>query len=312
MTSCACGSQGALSHIAVVPTGETFDDTSERYDFVSENLQLVEAIVGNQGITGSLDLFADHIRNGPAFVQGSIMMNVSAKELENWLPRILRGTKVSNDHLPGEESPAVDIMVKRDQATFVYTGLQVDKMLLRASATSDEPSLVEMMLTFVGIDEEAGIWPTPEPERVRSGVLYWLQADSTLTLNAEPYPFEAFNLQFDNMLQPLIRNALRPLCIRSEGRRVKFNPTLTLCEASADNLYWDRLDGEGSLSFLSTKNLADANSETTFKFGRLYGRKVSPNTRGKTETFLPLDLMSYPGASLTENQSLRVTNRYPA
>jgi hypothetical protein len=312
MTSCACGSQGALSHIAVVPAGGTFNSSSERYDFVSENLQLVEAIVGNQGITGSLDLFADHIRNGPAFVQGSIMMNVSAKELENWLPRILRGTKVSNDHIPGNDSPAVDIMVKRDKVTFVYTGLQVDKMLLRASATSDEPSLVEMMLTFVGVEEEEGTWPDPEPTRVRDGVLYWLQADSTLDLNGAEYPFESFNLQFDNMLQPLIRNSLRPVCIRSEGRRVKFNPTLTLCEDSADNLYWDRLDGDGQLSFLSDKNLEDSDSETTFKFGRLYGRKVSPNTRGKTETFLPLDLMSYPGASLTENQSLRVTNRFPA
>lgn len=304
---CPCGSQGALSELAI-DNGSTI----ERYDFVAEDVRLVESIVGNQGITGSLDLYADHIRNGPAFVSGGLMMNVSARELENWLPRILRGAKIGDVHFPGELSPSFDMIIRRDKATFKYTDVQVDKALFRAAANSEEPSLVEMMLTFVGIDEESSTWPNPAPDRLRDNNLYWLMADSTLTLNGDNYSFESFNLQFDNMLQPLMRNSLRPVCIRSEGRRVRFQPQIPLCQETADNLYHTRLDGALSLDFLSSKNLAVSTSQTRFDIGRVYGPKVTPRTRGRTETFLPLDLMGYPGADEDLDPSLKVTNRFPA
>jgi hypothetical protein len=210
----------------------------------------------------------------------------------------------------------MDIMVKRDQSTFVYRGLQVDKALFRASGSlnQNEPGLLEMMLSVEGIDEEAsaGTWPTPEPARDGDDVLYWLMADSTLTLIGTAYPFEAFNLLIDNMLQPLMRNSLRPSCIQSQGRRVQFQPRLTLCSDSANNLYFTRPDGTASLSLASSKYLGNNNSETTFTLGRVYGRKVTPQTRGRTETFLDLDLGVYPGENPVTTPVVKVTNRFPA
>lgn len=310
--SLQCGSQGALTEIAVVEAGGEFGEESERYDFVAEDLHLNESIVGMQGLTGKLDLFADHRRRSVGYVSGGIMMNVSALELERWLPRILRGSKVSDTHFPGDEKRAVDILVKRDKATFLYTGLEVDKAFFRAAATSQEPSLMEMMLTFVGVDEAEGEWPAEPPARLRDNLLYWLQADSTLTLNETAYPFESFNLVFDNMLQPLMRNSLRPVCIRSEGRRVAFQPQLPLSADAIEDLYHTPLDAAGELVFESSKNLGDSDSETKFEFGRLFGRKVSPSTRGRTETFLRLDLGSYPGADEDDNPSLKISNKFPA
>jgi len=307
VSDCNCGSQGALSEVAIID-GESV----ERYDFVREDLGLREAIVGDQGITGRLYLFADHIRDGPAFVAGGMMMNVSARELENWLPRILRGTKTDNTHFPGNETPDFDIIVRRDKATFRYNDCQVDKCLIRASATSEQPSLVEMMLTFVGKNEVEGTWPDPAPARLRDNNLYWLMADSTLTLNGDEYPFEAFNLQYDNMLEPLIRNSLRPICIQSQGQRVRLQPMIPLCAASASNLYFTRLDGAVSLHFESDKNLDVSTSETNFQIGRVYGPKVTPSTRGKVETFLPLDLVGYPGADEDLEPLLKVLNIFPA
>jgi len=304
---CPCGSQGALSEIAVVTDGGT-----ERYDFVAEDLQLNETLVGNQGITGKLDLFADHIRRGPAFVSGGIMMNVSPLELENWLPRILRGTKTGDVHFPGEESPEFDIIVKRDKAVYRYTDLQVDKALFRASANSEEPGLLEMMLTFVGVDEESATWPDPAPTRLRDNVLYWLLGDSTLTINSVEYYMEAFNLQIDNMLRPMMRNSLRPVCIRSEGRRFRFQPAVTHCADTVANLYFGEIDAAGQLAFESTKNLDNSDSTTLFDFARLLGPKVTPQTRGRTETFLRLDLSSYPGDDLETDPSLKVTNTFPS
>jgi len=304
---CPCGSQGALSEIAVVS-----DSGTERYDFVAEDLQLNETIVGDQGITGTLDLFADHHRRGAAFVSGGIMLNVSPLELENWLPRIFRGTKIGDTHFPGEESPEFDIIVKRDKATYRYTDLQVDKALFRASANSEEPGLLEMMLTFIGVDEEPGTWPDPAPERLRDNVLYWLLGDTTLTINSVEYYMEAFNLQIDNMLRPLMRNSLRPVCIRSEGRRFRFQPAVTHCADTVANLYFGDLDAAGRLAFESTKNLDNSDSTTIFDFARLIGPRVTPSTRGRTETFLRLDLSSYPGDDLVTDPSLKVTNTFPA
>ena len=303
---CPCGSQGVLSEIAVIDGA-----TTERYDFVAEDLQLNEVLVGDQGITGKLDLFADHIRRGAAYVSGGIMMNVAPLELENWLPRIFRGTKVGNTHFPGEGSPEFDIIVKRDKAVYRYTGLQVDKALFRASTNSQEPGLLEMMLTFVGIDEETSTWPDPAPARLRDNVLYWLLGDTTLTINNVDYYMEAFNLQIDNMLRPLMRNTLRPVCIRSEGRRFRFQPAITHCANTVANLYFGELDAAGRLAFESTKNLDNSDSTTIFDFARLLGPKLTPSTRGRTETFLRLDLSSYPGADLETDPSLKVTNTFP-
>lgn len=319
MSVCGCGSQGVLTTLAVMDSAAegdpdvTFDDTAERYDFIYENIGLNSTVVGDQGLAGSLDLRAEHIRTGPAYVSGSLMMNISPQELEAWLPRILRGAKTGDVHAPGALKPAIDIMIKRDQVTFIYRGLQVDKALFRANTAINqaEPGLVQMLLTFVGVDEEKGTWPDPEPARLTEDVLFWLAADSTLTLASVEYAMEAFNFQIDNMLEPLMRNTLRPTCIRSNGRRVRFQPRLTLCEDNADDLYFTPLDGTGSLSFLSSKYLGNSDSSTIFTFGRLYARPITPETRGRTETFLDLDLGTYPGVDAVANPVVAITNTYP-
>lgn len=314
MTSiCDCGSQGGLSELCIV-----VGSTTTRFDFVVENIGLKnpqgdgEAIVGNQGITGSLDLFADHIRKSIAWVEGSIIMNMSAKELDVWLPLILRGSEVSDTHSPGLLSPSFDVIVKRDQGTFKYTGCQVDKFLMTARAIQDEPSLVTMVISIIGKDEEQATWPNPAPARLATDNLYWLMADSTLTLNSNEYSFESFNFLYDNMLTPLIRNSLRPVCIRSEGRRVRMQPQLPMCSNTLTNLYWTPLDAAGSLNFQSSKNLGNSNTQTNFQFGRLYGPKITPSTRGKSETYLQLDLESYPGANPATDPSLKVYNKFPS
>ena len=309
---CDCGSQGGLSELAIV-----VGSTTTRFDFVVEDVGLRspqgdgEAIVGNQGITGSLDLYADHIRKSIAWVQGSIVMNMSAKELDVWLPLILRGTEVSDTHSPGLLSPSFNAIFKRDQGVFQYNDLQVDKFLITARAIQDEPSIVTAVISVIGKDEVQGTWPNPAPPRLATNNLYWLMADSTLTLNGNEYSFEQFNLLYDNQLTPLFRNSLRPVCIRSEGRRVQFQPQLPMCSNSLSNLYWTPLDASGSLRFQSSKNLGVSTSETNFQFGRLYGPKISPSTRGKSETFLQLNLGSYPGANPATDPVMKVYNVFP-
>jgi hypothetical protein len=305
-----CGSQGGLSTILVEPANSAFDVNSLRYDFIAEDLGLIETMPGGNGLAGRLDPNVEHVRDGPAYVRGRIMMHISPNELDFWLPYILRGTEAADVHIPADATDKqLDIMVKRDDATFVYTDLQVNSCMWRSNTAmgGDEPQLVEMMLDFVGVDEESGTYPVTPPPVPNTNKLFWLAADSVLVLNSVTYPYESFNLMHHNNLVVLMRNALRPQCIRSKYRQVRFQPRLPLSSDSAANLIFTKLDGGGSLTFDATANLSLA-SETIFTFDRLRGPRRSPRTRGRTETFHDLDLIAWAGVDPTVNPSISVKN----
>lgn len=324
--SCACGSEGTLTTMLVEPSvgnpsTATFDENSERYDFVSEDMKFREWTVGTQDIVGSLERSISHRRTGPGLAGGRLMMHISPKELEFWIPRILFNTTKAGDvWSTGYETVEFDILIKRDQVVFKYTNMQVASAIFRSSAQfTDEPQLVQMMLTFLGRDEVKGTWPVTIPDPPSDNVLYWLHGDSTLSLGTSPYDYteeyymEAFNLEIDNRLDPKFRNSLRPICIRSQGRIIKFQPRVPLCEQNADDLYFSGFDASGQLKFSGDKNLGEspADSLTQFDFSRLYGTKVTPQTRGRTETFLDLDLESFPGADPSAAPAITITNTWP-
>jgi hypothetical protein len=295
------------------PSTATFDVNSERYDFVAEDIKYREWVVGTQDIAGSLERSVAHRRTGPGLVGGRLMMHISPKELEAWIPRIfLAPAKVGDVWTPGYETKEFDILIQRELVTFKYANVQVASAMFRSTSDlTDEPQLVEMMLTFIGRIEGKGEWPDPIPDAPSDDVLYWLHGDSTLTLNGTEYHMDAFNLLIDNRLTPLFRNSLQPVCTRSQGRIIKFNPRVPLCETNADNLYFTNFDASGQLLFSGDKNLGEdpVESLTQFDFTRLYGTKVTPQTRGRTETFLDLDLESFVDAG---DPAMTITNTWPA
>lgn len=321
-----CGSEGAFSILCVTSAGGTLDASSERYDFIMEDLALRERIVGLNSINGSLDLTAAHRREGEAFVVGRIMMNISPKELDNWLPRMLRGSEASNVHSPGILSPEFDVHIKRDDAAFKYTNCQVSSWMIRSSAsTGREPQLLELTLTIIGYDEESITWPGTIPDPPADDVLFWLQADSALTfldngaagfatsdvIDDAAWPFDAFNLVMDHNLVPKFRNSLRPICIRSMSRRTRMQVRLPLSEESATQLHFNRIDCGVNLNFSSSTNLGNSDSSTIFDMPRMFGEKRSPRTRGRTETFLDLDLQGYPGDDPSTDPVITITNDFP-
>jgi len=201
-------------------------------------------------------------------------MNVTPKELDAWLPRILGGTETANVHSPGNALPAFDMLIKRDTATYRYNECMIASATFSAETSvggdeDDEPSLVKMMLTIMGKDEVQGTWAEAIPDVDEEHKLYWIAADSDLTLMGTAYPFDSFRLVINNMLKPHIRNSLRPVCIQSQGRVVNFAPVIPKSATAVTNLYWTRPNGAGSLAFAGSKYIANSEYVTTFYHGQV-------------------------------------------
>lgn len=311
-----CGSEGAFSALAIDEVGATFDADSERYEFLAENIGLREGIVKGLGLTGELDTLSSHLRPGAGYVAGNLMMNISPKEFDLWIPRFLGGTETSNVHSMGSTFPAFDMLIKRDKGTFKYSNCYVTQAMIECetkinSEGDDEPQLIKLTMAILGFDESSGqTWPDPGPDIDLQNKLYWLSGDSTLTLNSTAYPFDWFRLVINNMMRPRLRNNLRPVCIESHGRSVLIDTLIPHSATAHSNLYNTRLNGAGSLSFASSKYLGNSDSSTIFTLAKLYQEKQTPQTRGRTETHLPLRLH----ASKNDNSTdvLTITNTFPA
>jgi hypothetical protein len=301
----------------------TFDANSERYEILAENVQYTDVTLGGNGLTGGIDPIFAHLRPGTRVVFGRILMEVGPTELDFWLPRIL-----GNDPTPATDPQEYttsevfdlkpfDIMMQRDQGTVIYRHLAVQSAVLRARASIEgDEQIMQLGINVIGYEEHdgTGLWPDPEPALPTDVRLYWLLGDGTLTLDTdnpnaqEEYYFDAFNLLFNNNLQPLVRNFLRITCLQSRGRDIRLQTSTPYTSDSHSKLYINRFAGAGVLKFQGTKNLsgtAQSTYETIFTFPNLYQTRRTPQTSGPGEIPLSLDLQAYRDGA---NEPIVITN----
>ena len=317
-----CGSLGSLARLAVedsILTGEcppaTFDADSTRFEFLSETIQYTDVILGSDGLTGTIDKIANHLRSGTRVVFGRLMMEVGPHEIDFWMPRILGKTGNNSSPYTTAETfdlKPFDIMLDRDGGTVIYRHCAVNWALFRSRASIDgNEQVMQMTLDIIGYEEHDSEWPTPGPALPTGDRLYWLLGDGKLTLDTETlsgsssgassgdfdeYYFDSFNLLINNNLRPLTRNFLNITCLQSGGRDIRLQVSTPYDATSHEYLYIDRFDGSGVLNFLGTKNLEGEVGEdyiTTFTFPRLYQTRRTPSVSGPGDIPLSLDLESY-------------------
>lgn len=301
-----------------------FTSGSERYFPLSENIQFTDTVVGSNGLTGTLDRIANHLRPGTRFVIGRLLMEVGPNELANWLPRILgndpSGTTYTTamDH----ELKPFDLLFQRDQGTVIYRHCVVSRALFRAAASLDsdpESQVLRMALDIVGAEEHDAEWPAEGPGIPQENRLYWLfgDCDFELQINTPPadataLPIDAFNLLIDNNLDFKSRNSLWISFMRARERVIRLQATTPYTEDVHDELYINRFDGPGTLRFRGNKNLAGAPEEpwlTEFSFPRLYQQRITPTTSGRGEIVKSLELTAY----RTHNEEpISITNQLTA
>jgi hypothetical protein len=206
------------------------------------------------------------------------------------------------------------MLIKRDTATHKYTDCLVASAQFSAETSiggddaDDEPSLIQLLLTIMGKDETSGTWPASPPPIDELNKMYWIAADSTLTLMSTAYPMDSFRLVINNMLKPKIRNELRPVCIQSQGRIVQFAPVIPASAAAVTALYNTRPSGAASLAFSGAKYLDEEDYATTFTMLNVFGQKVTPATKGRQEIPLQLNMTAYKSGT---DASISILNSFP-
>ena len=318
------GSMGALSALLVEASNTsgdpcvpaTFDDNSEIYVILQENLRYTDELIGNKGLTGTIDRTKAYSRHGARVVAGQITLQVGTFDLDGWLPRIM-GNPASGDTFAMDDEfnlVPFDIMVKRDLGTAIYRHCGVRAAVFNCQASGGEGQILTLTLDIVGFEEHTSTYPSPAPAVSTNNRAYWLIGDAELSLtpsggSSGEYFFDSFSLRIDNGLTPLIRNFLHPTALQSRGREVTLRASTPYTSASHTSLYINEFRGGGSISFTDKDSTGEPQtaSSTTFTLNDLVSIRRTPSITGPGEIPLFIDMVAHRSGSTAP---LSVTNVY--
>ena len=308
-----CGAVGSLAKLIVEPgaSTHTFDSNSEPYAFVYESMQSRRVTAGGRVIWGTRsDPSARRVKTSYVPV-GRLHIQPGPLALDNWLPRILGGTKTGNNIDPAETLPSFGMMIHRDNGVFQYNDCVVGQAIITGQSgpsEGGEAEVIDLVMviyarTEVGPDDGSPpSWPV-SPPALQEGAqhLPYVFGQGALTLAATAVSFDRFALSIDNMIAVRMRNSLTPTCFLPQGRRVGLSvqmPFLTATHTIAYNAW--NAGVAGSLVFT-----AGAYSLTA-TFPHLRNTYQSPTVPGKTE--IPLELSFDCLSTVAAGYEIRFTN----
>lgn len=317
------GSVGVFTSMLVENSDESdpcdtavFDDQSERYEILAENIRYTDVLLGGNGLTGTIDRTGIHTRHGARVVTGQFTLEVGPYEIASWFPRIFGGSTSGNTISTAEEfnlNP-FDIMLKRDQGTVIYRHCGVRSAVLNAASSVSGPEQVlRLTIDILGFEEHNATYPDPAPALPTQDRLYWLIGDGQLMLtpgggSQGEYYFDSFSLRIDNNLTPILRNFLNVTALQSRGREITFRASTPYTAASHAGLYIDFFEGDGSLNFLSSKSTeTPAAYTTTISLKDLRSTRRTPNASGPGEIPLFLDMKAHRKGT---DEPITVTNAF--
>ena len=304
-------SQGAMAKLLVEPgsSSYTFDDSSERYDFLYEDIKKEGRLIGGRGITGTRSRYANTMRQGHYQVGGRLGMYASAGDLDLWLPRILgddssagTGTGTSTVYEPTDALSGANVdfgmLIDRVGGIFQYSDCLVNSAFFRGRAGpgNQEPEVIEQVLNIMALDEALGTsWPDPAPSlSVAANRSPYVMGDCTLTIDSTTYQIKAFVLLFDNRLQPRWVNSLAPVELCPRDRIVMLRvqlPFTASSDAVFSGLYQHSSRHDGVSAELEFA-ISGSDLSTTFSFEGLQWVQQSPEVKGKQEIELPIDFVA--------------------
>lgn len=286
--------QGSQSQLAF--DASTFDASSEQFEFVSENLRMIQTHVESAGIRGTRSRFEDRVRIASERISGSIVMNPTAAELDLIWPRALGGTTSAGVTALAETLPTFNVMVDRVSKVFTYDSCRVAAMILSGSA--GQP--ITLTLEIEGETEtvgNAGTFPSITAG-IDTGNMF-IFSDCTLTLASSARKFSSFTLRLDNVLDTeRFNNSITRAEIAAQDRRVTLEVDVPYTSDNTD-LYDQAIAGAaGSLA------ISDGTDTYTFDFGNCKVPAESPVVGGRSEIQLPLRVNCYRDGATNE---LKVT-----
>lgn len=275
----------------------TWDGSSERYEFLHENLKLVESFIYTNGISGTRSERVEQTRRKTRMVRGVIVMNVSPTYLVNILPRALGGTPsgglAAQTFSLAETVPSFGVLINRVAGVFECKDCYINRWMLSGQQIppdDDSPNFLTMALEIFGFEETA---PASAPSLpsislpTTADYQYYVYDDMVATLVAATRELKNFKLMVNNHLQARWVASATPTAWSARHRSVVLEASNPFTTADIAALYNQTYTGSaGNLAFTNT-NLA-----TTFTFGALQVPRESPTVPGKTELDLPLTMFA--------------------
>ncbi len=303
-------SQGVFSALLIEPgaSAHTFDASSERYEFLAENMAKHGRIVGARGIRGTRSAPSERTRAGAYYVYGSVTMDISPADFTNLLPHILGAAESSDTFALAEDTPYFGMLIDRVGDVFEYSDCKVNRAILRGRAPrfNEEGSvdLLNLTLEIIGTDEDkTTAWPGTPPSLgtdANDAPYVFSDSDGGVTILSGTREIEDFVIVVDNHQYARFVNSLTPDSICPTDRTVMARFRVPYNSTNHSALY-DQAVAGSTASVVFTNN----NMSTTFTFGTLQIPTLSPSVRGKQDVSLYLDGIA---RTVTTTKELVVTN----
>lgn len=278
---------GAIDGAPVAPTA--------RAEILAENLEYSDSLIGGRGLTGQIDPVVNHLRQGQRMVSGGLVMEVGPHEFEPWIAPILGAAdkKAGKIWTPTPR----DLSFLRDQVAHTYRYSIVSQAIISCRKPFDdkEDQIMRLAMNFMGVKEHPITFPTEAALPLPSGrQLFWILADSVLTLDSDIYPVDEFRITIQNNIQPIIRNQMNPGCFRLLGRRITLDVWVPLSATSSGALFDPDFEGDGNITMSSAEMpAAFAAYSTVFTMQNMHRVGKSAHTQGRGEILLQARFQTY-------------------
>jgi hypothetical protein len=271
---------------------ETFNASSERYDFLYETMTKKQRRVGNRTIKGDLSDWEERSVEGSSLCSGVVAFNASPAWFSKWIPRVIgtetNGNNADGDAIyePGVSLPRFDMLIYKEAKTFHFYDCYVNRCVLRGQSApgEEEPEAITAVVQLIAKDRVTTTsWPAPEPALgTTMNALPDVMGLTDLSIGGTDYPFDAFVLSIDHSLIVKWRNSLTVSCIRPGMRKVRLQLNSPFLTASFDALHETLASRPaGLMKFNRPGSVED--SYTELNFGALDNVGDDPQVRGKTE-----------------------------
>jgi len=241
--TCSQGWKTVVFAQASASSPPTFTAASDIQDVVSENMQIVDSLQGNeQVIRGRRDRIVQTVALGGITVGGTLSMLLNYKRLGFWL-KAATGTATS-PYIQTEALLPHGIGVKRATSSYLrsYSGCLVDTLTIAGSEggpitadvsligkTYTDTASSTTVPTYTAVDYSSGGWAP------------FMFSAATLTVNGGAIGIQGFSLEINNHLSPSALNNVFVTDICSED----FSVMLSVTSKAGDlyNALYDNTSG---------------------------------------------------------------------
>lgn len=190
---------GAMAWDASAAAVANFDSGSERYDFISENMQLLVSRPPSENMVGSRSLRVERVAELTRAVRGQIVMEPTPAELDTLLPRILGAAESTDVFALAETLPSFDILIDRVSSRFVFNTCYI----ARATFSCSQGGLLRLSMDIEAKDADvpsATVFPATVPAIDTVAPYNFSEFTFALAADASAAEMSAWELSIDNGL----------------------------------------------------------------------------------------------------------------